>query len=130
MTLLSASNLTGYYFLVFERVVTGIVALLFDWQGILQTYGGQSSLQLDTIPWPARTPAWLAFDDSIAGSTGSDTLVGFGGNDAIRGGGGNNIMDGGAGVDTAIFAGGSADNHYIIGGFAGYFEGRTDHPAV
>ena len=100
---------TGYFFIVNETVVTGGGALLFDWQGILQTYGDWPTAKFDTMPWPARTPAWLALDDAIAGSAGSDTLVGYGGNDAIRGRGGNDIIDGGVGADTAIFAGRSSD---------------------
>jgi hypothetical protein len=109
---------TGYYFIVNETVVTGGGALLFDWQGILQTYGNWPTAKLDTMPWPARTAAWLAWDDSIAGSTGSDTLVGYGGNDAIRGRGGNDVIDGGVGVDTAIFAGRSTDYRLLSYGGA------------
>jgi hypothetical protein len=104
---------TGYYFIVNETVVTGGGALLFDWQGILQTYGNWPTAKLDTMPWPARTPAWLAWDDSIGGSSGADTLVGYGGNDAIRGRGGNDVIDGGVGSDTAIFAGRAADYHLV-----------------
>jgi hypothetical protein len=109
---------TGYYSIVNETVVTGGGALLFDWQGILQTYGDWPTAKFDTMPWPARTPAWLAWDDAIAGSTGSDTLVGYGGNDAIRGRGGNDVIDGGSGVDTAIFVGRAADYHLLSYGGA------------
>jgi hypothetical protein len=43
---------TGYYFIVNETVVTGGGALLFDWQGILQTYGDWPTAKFDTMPWP------------------------------------------------------------------------------
>ena len=99
------SETTGYYFVVSETVFTGGGALMFDWQGILRTYGDWLTAKFDTMPWPLTAPAWLAWDDAITGSPGSDMLAGYGGNDAIRGGGGNDLIDGGTGTDTALFGG-------------------------
>ena len=113
---------TGYYLIVSETVVSGGGALLFDWQGILRTYGSSyldwPTAKFDTMPWPLATPAWLAWDDSITGSSGSDMLAGYGGNDAIRGRGGNDTIDGGGGADTAIFTGRAADYRLLAHGGA------------
>jgi Ca2+-binding RTX toxin-like protein len=48
-------------------------------------------------------------DDTLAGGDKSDILRGLGGNDVLTGGGENDVLDGGAGINTAKFAGASAD---------------------
>ena len=47
--------------------------------------------------------------DEIEGGEGLDWLVGLGGDDLLRGGAGTNLIDGGSGVDTAVYAGSSAN---------------------